>query len=51
MSLTFIAVEKIKQDLRNLKHNVVRHEEDEQYREYCEGIIDSAISALGIIRP
>lgn len=48
---TFSQVESIKHALRELRAYVRKYEEDEAYKEYCEGIIDAAISVLGVIRP
>lgn len=47
----YTEIEIIKKAIRELKQAVRKYEEDEQYKEYCEGILDAAISVLGVIRP
>lgn len=39
----------IKNEIRNLKLEIRKHEEDEAYKEYCEGILDAACRCLDII--
>lgn len=51
MNETYLRIEPIKQQIRDLKLFVRKYEDDENYREYVEGILDAAISVLGIIRP
>jgi hypothetical protein len=39
----------VKKSLQSIKIEIRKYEEDEAYKEYCEGIIDAAVSALGLI--
>ena len=50
-SYVYTQTELIKRMLREIKQEMRKYEEDDAYREYCEGIIESAIAVLGVIRP
>ena len=51
MNNTYFAVNGIKDRLILLRQSIRKTEEDEAYREYCEGVIESAIRVLEIIAP
>lgn len=42
-------VREIRSELSELIRYIRKHEDDEAYKEYCEGIIDAARAALAVI--
>jgi hypothetical protein len=51
MSPTYLKVNGIKDRLIELKKEIRKYEEDPEYKEYCEGVIDAAIRVLEVIAP